>query len=75
MLIYLQIYLPDSVTKRFAHSMSTYYISRERFWIVVTGGYTEYNLSTKTAQPMTGFNTLSIIELGMIINQLSLSCV
>ena len=70
MLIYssLQINLPDSVTKRFAHSMSTYYISKERFWIIVTGGYNEYYQSTKKYLPITGSNTLVIIELGMIIN-------
>ena len=64
----LQINLPDSVTKRFYHSMSTYYISKERFWIVVTGGCSEYNPSTKTALQITGSNIVVIIELGMIIN-------
>ena len=71
MLIYstLQINLPDSVTKRFDHSMSTYYISKERFWIVVTGGYYEYNQSNNAyVVPITGSETLVIIELGMIIN-------
>ena len=63
----LQINLPDSVTKRFYHSMSTYYISKERFWIVVTGGYNEY-LSTATALRITGSDITVIIELGMIIN-------
>ena len=65
MLIYspFQINLPDSVTKRFGHSMSTYYISKERFWIVVTGGY------DNTVQSVTGFNTLAVTELGMIINK------
>ena len=69
MLIYspLQINLPDSVIKRFAHSMSTYYISKERFWIVVTGGYCDYSQSKKAAQPITGSDILVIIELGMII--------
>ena len=63
MLIYssLQINLPD-VIKRFYHSMSTCYISKERFWIVVTGGY-DNNII-----PITGSNTMMIIELGMIIN-------
>ena len=67
MLIYssLQISLPDSVTKIFDHSMSTYYISKERFWIVVTGGYSEHNQSDL---PITGSNNTVIIELGMIIN-------
>ena len=70
MLIYssLQINLPDSVTKRFYHSMSTYYISKERFWIIVTGGCNEYDRSNHTYLPITGSNTLVIIELGRIIN-------
>ena len=64
----LQINLPDLVTRRFHHSMSTYYISKERFWIIVTGGSSEYNQSNITAQPITGSNNLVIIELGMINN-------
>ena len=70
MLIYasLQINLPDSVTKRFDHSMSTYYISKERFWIIVTGGWNVHNRSDDTDQPITGSDITVIIELGMIIN-------
>ena len=70
MLIYssLQINLPDSVTKRFHHSMSTYYISKERFWIVVTGGCNECDRSDNTAQPINGSDITVIIELGIIIN-------
>ena len=70
MLIYssLQIILSDSVTKRFYHSMSTYCISKERFWIVVTGGDSEYNRSSSTLLPITESNITMIIELGMIIN-------
>ena len=64
----LQINLPDAVTKRFCHSMSTYYMSKERFWIVVTGGYGEFIKSYNTAQPITGSNILVITELGMTIN-------
>ena len=64
----LQINLPDSVIKRFYHSMSTYYISNERFWIVVTGGYSEYNQSDDIGVPITGSDITVIIELGMIIN-------
>ena len=64
----LQINLPDLVTKRFAHSMSTYYISKERFWIVVTGGYNEYNESDNTVTAIIGSHIVVIIELGMIIN-------
>ena len=48
--------------------MSTYYLSKERFWIVVSGGYREYNQVTKTDQPITGSNITVIIELGMIVN-------
>ena len=48
--------------------MSTYYISKERFWIVVTGGYCGINPSNKTTKPVTGSNALVIIELGVIIN-------
>ena len=72
MLIYssFQINLPDSVTKRFANSMSTYYISKERFWIVLTGGYSENYQSDNRAQPLTGCNITMIIELGMIINNI-----
>ena len=62
----LQINLPDTVTKRFQHSMSTYYISKERFWIIVTGGYSEY--TNNTFKAITGSNITVIIELGMIIN-------
>ena len=70
MLIYssFQINLPDSVTKRFYHSMSTYYISKERFWIVVIGGSSEYYQYDKTSLKITGSNIMVIIELGMIIN-------
>ena len=70
MLIYssLQINLPDSVTKRFYHSMSTYYISKERFWIIVTGGGSKYKQSKNIFLPITGSNITMIIELGMIIN-------
>ena len=63
----LQINLPDSVSKRFYHSMSTYYISKERFWVIVTGGASAYNVSDGTSIPITGSNITMIIELGMII--------
>ena len=48
--------------------MSTYYISKERFWIVVTGGWNECHQSDNTAEPITGSNITVIIELGIIIN-------
>ena len=49
----LQINLPDSVTNRLCHSMSTYYISKERFWIVVTGGNSERSRSNYRAHAIT----------------------
>ena len=64
----LQITLPDSVTKRFHHSMSTYYISNERFWIIVTGGCNEYTPSNNTLTPIIGSDIAVIIQLGIIIN-------
>ena len=63
----LQVNLPDSVTKRFCHSMSTYYISKEKFWVIVNGGYREYNVSDGRSIPITGSYITMIIELGMII--------
>ena len=61
----LQINLPDSVTKRIEHSMSTYYISKKRFWIVVTGGYCEINLLKKALSQVAGSDITVIIELGI----------
>ena len=57
MLIYssLQIDLPESVTKRYAHSLSTFYISKHCIWIAVTGGI------------VTDPYITMIVELGMII--------
>ena len=53
----LQIDLPESVTNRFAHSLSTFYISKQCVWVVVTGGTRDDVLVT---DPL-------IVELGMII--------
>ena len=68
MLIYssLQINLPDSVTKRFYHSMSTYYISKKRFWVIVTGGDSTYNVFDGRTIHITGSYITMMIELGMI---------
>ena len=64
----LQIDVPDSVTKRFNHSMSTYYISRHYVWLIITGGNKEIDQSTKLGNPITGSNINVVMELGMIIN-------
>ena len=67
MLIYssLQINLPESVIKRYSHSMTTYEISNGHVWITVTGGCSVLN---KSFIPITGSDVTFIIELGMIIN-------
>ena len=68
----LQINLPESVTKRFSHSMSTYYISKSCVWTIVTGGDIE---SDNTRVPVTGCDVTVIIELGMLIITLIPPCV
>ena len=70
MLIYssLQIYLPESVTKRYFHSLATYEISNNRVWIIVNGGFKEYNQFNNTDIPVTGCDVTIIVDLGMIIN-------
>ena len=70
MLIYssLQINLPESVIKRYDHSMTTYEISNGHVWITVTGGSSEWDQSDNTSIVITGSDVTFIIELGMIIN-------
>ena len=70
MLIYssLQINLPESVIKRYDHSITTYEISNGHVWITVTGGSRVIDLSDNTFIPITGSDVTFIIELGMIIN-------
>ena len=67
MLIYssLQINLPESVTKRFDHSITPYQISNNRVWIIVYGGHEDHYSSSI---PVTGCDVTIIVELGMIIN-------
>ena len=70
MLIYssLQINLPQSVTKRYNHSITTYEISNNRVWIIVNGGHKERYRSHNTSIPVTECDVTIIVELGMIIN-------
>ena len=70
MLIYssLQINLPESVIKRYHHSMTTYEISNGHVWLIITGGKSEFNRSDNTFIPITGSDVTYIIEVGMIIN-------
>ena len=57
----LQIDLPESVTKRGAHSLSTFYISKHYIWVMVTGGMIDARVS------VTDPYITMIVELGMII--------
>ena len=70
MLIYssLQINLPQSVSKRYKHSITTYEMSNNRVWIIVYGGCNEQIQSRGTDIPVTGCDVTIIVELGMIIN-------
>ena len=69
MLIYSspQINLPESVIKRYDHSMATYEISNGHVWITVTGGYRQIDRFNNTHILITGSDVTFIIELGMII--------
>ena len=64
MLIYssLQINLPQSVSKRYKHSITPYQISNNRVWIIVCAGRRNANIL------VTGCDVTIIVELGMIIN-------
>ena len=70
MLIYssLQINLPESVVKRYYHSMTTYEISNGHVWLIGTGGCTEWVQSHNANIAIRGSDVTFIIELGMIIN-------
>ena len=70
MLIYssLQINLPQSVSKRYHHSITPYQISNNRVWIIVYGGSNEYDRSDNTNITVRGCDVTIIVELGMIIN-------
>ena len=61
----LQIDLPESVTKRFGHSLSTFYISKHCIWIVVTGGRRDDDDDDDDL--VTDPYITMIVELGMII--------
>ena len=68
----LQLNLPESVTRRYYHSLSTYYISNQYVWIVVTGS-NEKCLDEDECDivhtPISGSNVTMIIELGMVIDK------
>ena len=53
-----QIPIPESVTKRWGHSMTSFTVSVNCVWLLITGG-----LKTEGG-PINGSNTVMIVELG-----------
>ena len=58
--------VPDSVTRRYDHSISSYTVSDECVWIVITGGLKQYNSEDDTDTFITGPDTTVLVELGML---------
>ena len=54
------------MTRRYAHSISSYTVSDECVWIVITGGFKQYNPETNTETLITGPDTTVLVELGML---------
>ena len=54
------------MTRRYGHSISSYTVSDECVWIVITGGLEQYNSEDKTGTHITGPDTTVIVELGML---------
>ena len=53
-----QIPVPESVTKRWGHSMTSFTVSVNCVWLLITGGF------TKEDGPVTSLNTVMTVELG-----------
>ena len=56
----LQINLPDSVTKRYIHSLSTFIMGPYCVWLIVVGGGVNHEDVTNVKDP----NITMLIELG-----------
>ena len=54
------------MTRRFDHSISSYTVSDECVWIVITGGVKRYNPERGTDTLITGPDTTVLVELGML---------
>ena len=73
--LYLQIPLPESVTGRYDHSLTAVTMSPHCVWLVIVGGYEEFEWKdvgggkkVPRSTPITDTNRLiMIIELGKII--------
>ena len=55
----LQINLPDSVTKRWLYSLSTFLMGPHCVWLIVVGGYVKFN-EAEVNSP----NVTMLVELG-----------
>ena len=53
------------MTRRYDHSISSYTVSDECVWIVITGGYKRDNSESKTSTDITHADT-TVLELGML---------
>ena len=54
------------MTRRYSHSISSYTVSDECVWIVITGGYKQYNPVRETSTPVTCPDSTVLVELGML---------
>ena len=55
------------MASRFGHSTTNFMISDNLFWIIVRGGYRQFNTMNNATQFVTGADTTVIVELGMIL--------
>ena len=54
------------MTRRYNHSISSYTVSDECVWIVIAGGFKQYNPYHNTITLITGPETTVLVELGML---------
>ena len=54
------------MTRRFGHSISSYTVSDECVWIVITGGVKRYNSEDNTDTLISGPDITVLVELGML---------
>ena len=63
----LQINLPDYVSRRFEHSISCLTLPTDIcVWIIVNGGYNEYNKEENTGTFITDHYMTVLVQLGML---------
>ena len=53
------------MTRRYDHLISSYPVSDTCYWIIVSGGFRQYNNENKTDIPIIGSDITVIVELGM----------